>query len=85
MTIADSHIHHHTMMAAQRSSQAGDKCRHSKEGLHADTESGCQVIKAANEGYPKVMRRFVITEKAPTRALIEDVSRCEIGMPMQLS
>ena len=48
MTIADSHIHHHTMMAAQRSSQAGDKCRHSKEGLHADTESGCQVIKALN-------------------------------------
>jgi len=42
-TAQDSHIHHHTMMAAQRSSgQAGDKCRHSKEGLHADTESGCQ-------------------------------------------
>ena len=31
------------MMAAQRSTMAGDKCRHSKEGLHADTESGCQV------------------------------------------
>ena len=31
------------MMAAQRSSHPGDKCTHSKEGLHADTESGCQV------------------------------------------
>ena len=31
------------MMAAQRSTVAGDKCSHSKEGLHADTESGCQV------------------------------------------
>ena len=31
------------MMAAQRSTVAGDKCTHSKEGLHADTESGCQV------------------------------------------
>ena len=31
------------MMAAQRSTMAGDKCTHSKEGLHADTESGCQV------------------------------------------